>query len=160
MCKIRDFGHFRIRTPSFNKNYLVLIKKCSRQRMGNRAWTTTERNYWNHFYSQIINPWTEFQGEFGSVNSFPNSRRNYSGILNKQDCWAPMLYLAQVCTNTQAVCKIQKGHCFPGRGALQKGNSFDFVMSWRQRKPVSLCLWVSLLLHVRVKFWCSNCCTR
>ena len=44
-------------------------------------------------------------------------------------CWAPMLYLAQVCTNPQAVCKIQKAYCFPGRGTLQKGNSFDFVMS-------------------------------
>ena len=95
MCKIWDFGHFRIRTPSFNKNYLVFIKKCSRQRMGNRAWTTTERNYWNHFYSQIINPWTEFQGEFGSVNSFPNSCRNYSGILNKQDYSARVGILAE-----------------------------------------------------------------
>ena len=27
MCKILDFGHFRKRTPSFNKNHLVLIKK-------------------------------------------------------------------------------------------------------------------------------------
>ena len=27
MCKIWDFGHSRIRTMSFNENYLVLIKK-------------------------------------------------------------------------------------------------------------------------------------